>query len=87
MKGTKLGALSPVGFPTLKALKATARLAPIGVNVFGMTSRRDSVVLAFQDLKPGGEGLPRAPGAPPGAGRPGPPAHSHAPPNAPPIAR
>ena len=53
VKGTKLGALSPVGFPTLKTLKATARLAPIGVNVFGMTSRRDSVVLAFQDMEDG----------------------------------
>ena len=36
------------GFPSLLALKATAQLRPIGVDVFGSASRKDTLVLAVQ---------------------------------------
>ena len=53
VKGTKMGALSPVGFPSLRTLKVLGRLATIGVNVFNMPSKRDSLVLSLPSVESG----------------------------------
>jgi 5'-3' exoribonuclease 1 len=52
VKGTTTGALSPPGFPTLRTIPATARLQAAGCNVFGMASKKDSLVLRVADLGP-----------------------------------
>ncbi len=48
--GTLTGALSPPGFPTLRTIAAAPRLAPAGCNVFGMASKKESLVLRVPDL-------------------------------------
>ena len=53
VNGTKSGALSPVGFPSLRTLKVLGRLATIGVNVFNMPSKRDSLVLSLTPVESG----------------------------------
>jgi 5'-3' exoribonuclease 1 len=48
--GTHTGALSPPGFPTLRTIPATPKLQPAGCNVFGMASKKESLVLRVPDL-------------------------------------
>lgn len=50
LPGTKVGATGPPGFPTLKTIQMTGRLERAGINVFGMPSRKESVVLQLKDL-------------------------------------
>ena len=52
VKGTTTGALSPPGFPTLRTIPATARLQSAGCNVFGMASKKESLILKIPDLGP-----------------------------------
>ncbi|GLC57430.1 hypothetical protein PLESTB_001223500 [Pleodorina starrii] len=49
--GTRVGLLTPVGMPTLKSLQVRPSLRNVGVNVLGMPSRKESLVLAFKDLR------------------------------------
>jgi len=50
LPGTKVGATGPPGFPTLKTIQMSGRLERAGINVFGMPSRKESVVLQLKDL-------------------------------------
>ncbi|MEW5297011.1 MAG: hypothetical protein WDW36_000248 [Sanguina aurantia] len=54
--GTSTGLTSPLGFPTLRTLTVKASLRMAGVNVLGMPSRKESVVLAVKDLRSAGGG-------------------------------
>ena len=53
IKGTRTGAKSPPGFPTLHTVPATAKLVMAGVTVFGTPSRKESLILRVPDLGPG----------------------------------
>lgn len=46
--GTKTGGSGPPGFPSLTTIKSTAELRKIGVNVFGMASRKESLILQLK---------------------------------------
>jgi 5'-3' exoribonuclease 1 len=46
--GTTMGLQNPVGYPTMGSLKVTSRLDSVGVNVFGMASKKKSLVLESQ---------------------------------------
>jgi 5'-3' exoribonuclease 1 len=48
--GTKVGATGPAGFPTLRTLAVNAELRRAGINVFGMTSRKESLILKVKEL-------------------------------------
>jgi len=48
--GTKVGATGPAGFPTLRTLAVSAELRRAGINVFGMTSRKESLILKVKEL-------------------------------------
>ncbi|KAL4438007.1 hypothetical protein ABPG77_004228 [Micractinium sp. CCAP 211/92] len=48
--GTKTGKSGPAGFPSLDTIKSTAELRKIGVNVFGMASRKESIILQLKGL-------------------------------------
>ena len=48
MAGTKTGGSGPPGFPSLTTIKSTAELRKIGVNVFGMASRKESLILQLK---------------------------------------
>lgn len=48
--GTKTGKSGPAGFPSLDTIKSTAELRKIGVNVFGMASRKESLILQLKGL-------------------------------------
>eukprot|EP00887_Chlorella_sp_A99_P000906 scaffold5.g906.t1 len=58
-RGTKTGAAGPPGFPSLHTLAAGVELRRAGCNVFGMASRKESLILLVQDLsaKLGGQRL------------------------------
>jgi 5'-3' exoribonuclease 1 len=47
--GTKVGAGAPAGFPTLRTLGVSGELRRAGVNVFGMTSKKESLMLAVRE--------------------------------------
>lgn len=49
VSGTKVGATGPAGFPTLRTLALSGVLHRAGVNVFGMTSKRESLILTMRD--------------------------------------
>jgi hypothetical protein len=49
--GTRTGGSGPPGFPSLHTIKTGAELRRAGVNVFGMASRKESIILL---LKVGG---------------------------------
>jgi len=53
INGTKTGAMTVAGFPTLKTLAIYGELHKAGVDVFGMKSRKDSLILKFKDLTKG----------------------------------
>ncbi|KAL4425618.1 hypothetical protein ABPG75_009634 [Micractinium tetrahymenae] len=48
--GTKTGSSGPPGFPSLATIKSTAELRKIGVNVFGIASRKESLILQIKGL-------------------------------------
>lgn len=48
--GTKMGATGPAGFPTLRTLAFSSELRRAGVNVFGSTSRKESLILKVKEL-------------------------------------
>ena len=50
VKGTRTGAKSPPGFPTLHTVPTTAKLVMAGVTVFGTPSRKESLILRVPDL-------------------------------------
>ena len=50
--GTRLGGASPPGFPTLRTIHASARLANSGCNVFGSASKKESLLVRVSDLGP-----------------------------------
>ena len=45
VEGTKTGGAGPPGFPSLTTIKAAGELRKAGVNVFGMASRKESLIL------------------------------------------
>ena len=51
--GTKVGITTIAGFPTLKTLAVYGVLEKAGVDVFGMRSRKDSLILRFKNLTQG----------------------------------
>ena len=53
VRGTKVGITTIAGFPTLKTLAVYGQLEKAGVDVFGMRSRKESLVLKFKDLTQG----------------------------------
>jgi 5'-3' exoribonuclease 1 len=61
--GTKSGGAGPPGFPTLRTLAVTGELRKAGVAVFGMPSRKESLMLRVKDLAVGGGGPGGAPPA------------------------
>ncbi|KAI3438723.1 hypothetical protein D9Q98_001143 [Chlorella vulgaris] len=48
--GTRTGGGGPPGFPSLYTIKTSAELRRIGVNVFGMPSRKESIILQLKPL-------------------------------------
>ena len=48
--GTKVGATGPPGFPTLRTLAVYGELRRAGINVFGTTSRKESLILKMKEL-------------------------------------
>ena len=50
VKGTRTGAKSPPGFPTLHTIPSSAKLLMAGCNVFGSASRKESLILKIPDL-------------------------------------
>ncbi len=46
--GTRTGGGGPPGFPSLYTIKTSAELRRIGVNVFGMPSRKESIILQLK---------------------------------------
>jgi len=52
-KGTRTGAMTVPGFPTLKTLAIYGELEKAGVDVFGMRSRKESLILKFRDITKG----------------------------------
>ncbi|KAI8112489.1 hypothetical protein M9434_003812 [Picochlorum sp. BPE23] len=53
VQGTKVGISTIAGFPTLKTLAVYGRLEKAGVDVFGMRSRKESLILKFKNLTQG----------------------------------
>ena len=53
VQGTKVGITSIAGFPTLKTLAVYGVLEKAGVDVFGMRSRKESLILKFKNLTQG----------------------------------
>ena len=47
-KGTTTGLGNPMGFPTLQTLKVSSRLDAVGVDVFGTSSKKKSLVLELK---------------------------------------
>lgn len=56
--GTKVGATGPPGFPTLRTLSLSSQLRKAGINVFGMPSKKDSIVLYTKDFMANVENAP-----------------------------
>jgi len=56
LKGTATGRRNPPGFPTLRTFATHPRLAEAGCNVFGMASKKESLLLRIDDFG-GGETL------------------------------
>jgi hypothetical protein len=50
VEGTRTGAAGPPGFPTLRTLSTTGELRKAAVNVFGMASRKESLILRLKVL-------------------------------------
>jgi hypothetical protein len=48
--GTRTGGSGPPGFPSLHTIKTGAELRRAGVNVFGMASRKESIILLLKPL-------------------------------------
>lgn len=53
VRGTKTGIATIAGFPTLRTLAVYGKLEKAGVDVFGMRSRKDSLILNFKNLTQG----------------------------------
>ena len=51
MDGTRVGAIGPPGFPSLKTLTLSGALRQAGCNIFGMKSRKKSLVLMVKTLE------------------------------------
>ena len=56
--GTKVGSTGPAAFPTLRTLAFNSELRRAGVNVFGSTSRKESLILKVKELP--GDAAPTA---------------------------
>jgi hypothetical protein len=48
VEGTSQGITGPPGFPSLRTLKVGGEVRRAGVNVFGMASRKDSLILQLK---------------------------------------
>ena len=49
--GTRVGVGGPPGFPTLRSLSLEGSLRRAGCNIFGMTSRKESLILTVKGLE------------------------------------